>query len=175
MKFPIFVAQRYFQLGTRKNLIHRIGLISLISIAVSTMALLLVLSVFNGLEDLISSLFRSFDPDIKITLKKGKAFTLDENLKQQIKTVRGVSNVVEVLEDNALLCYQKHQVVVKLKGVSQEFLYQNRLRPFVTQGSLQLKQGAECFAILGCGVQYALAIPPYKQRHMLQAFYPRNI
>ena len=175
MKFSFFIAQRYFQLNAKKNLIHRIGLVSFVSIGVSTMALLLVLSVFNGLEGLIGSLFRSFDPDIKITLKKGKTFTLDASLRQQIKTAKGVSKVVDILEDNALLRYREHQVVIKLKGVSQEFLYQSRLAPFIQQGSFQLKQGAECFAMLGSGVQYALSVPLANQFCTLQVFYPRNI
>jgi lipoprotein-releasing system permease protein len=175
MKFSFFVAQRYFQLNAKKNLIHRIGLVSFISIGVSTMALLLVLSVFNGLEGLIGSLFRSFDPDIKITLKKGKTFTLDASLRQQIKTAKGVSKVVDILEDHALLRYREHQVVIKLKGVSEEFLHQSRLEPFIQQGSFQLKQGAECFAMLGSGVQYALSVPISNQFCTLQVFYPSNI
>ena len=95
------------------------------------MALLLALSVFNGLEGLIGSLFRSFDPDIKITLKKGKTFALDADLRQQIKTAKGVSKVVDVLEDNALLSYREHQVVIKLKGVSEEFLNESLLEPLI--------------------------------------------
>ncbi len=138
------------------------------------MALLLVLSVFNGLEGLIKSLFRSFDPDIKITLKKGKSFTLDSSMRHQIKAITGVSKIVDVLEDNALLRYQERQVVVKLKGVSEEFLYQGRLEPFITQGNFRLKQGAECFAILGSGVQYALSVSLANQFCKMQVFYPRN-
>lgn len=175
MRFPLFIARRYFQLSTKKNLIHRIGLVSFVSMAISTTALLLVLSVFNGLEDFIRSLFRSFDPDIKITLKEGKSFSLDSDLKQKINTVPGVSRVVEVLEDSALLRYQERQTIVRMKGVSEEFLDQSRLEPFITRGSLQLKKGTECLAILGCGVQYALAISPYNRSCTLQAFYPRNL
>jgi lipoprotein-releasing system permease protein len=174
MKFSFFVARRYFKPNIKKNLIHRVGLVSFISIAVSTMALLLVLSVFNGLEGLIKSLFRSFDPDIKITLKEGKFFRLDASLKHQIKAVVGVSKVVDVLEDNALLRYQDRQVVVRLKGVSEEFLHQNRLEPFIRQGNFRLKQGAEHFAILGSGVQYALSVFPANPFCTLQVFYPRN-
>ena len=174
MKFPFFVAQRYFKPNVKKNLIHRIGLVSFMSIAVSTMALLLVLSVFNGLEGLIKSLFRSFDPDIKITLKKGKFFVLDTSLRHQIKAVVGVSKIVDVLEDNALLRYQNRQVVVKLKGVSEEFLCQSRLEPFIRQGDFRLKQGAERFAMLGSGVQYALSVSLFNQFCTLQVFYPRN-
>jgi len=175
MQFSFFIAQRYFQLKAKKNLIHRIGLVSFMSIGVSTMALLLVLSVFNGLEGLIGSLFRSFDPDIKITLKKGKTFALDASLRQQIETTQGVFKVVDVLEDNALLRYREHQAIIKLKGVSEEFLHQSRLEPFIRQGSFKLKQGAECFAVLGSGVQYALSVPLSNQFCTLQVFYPRNM
>lgn len=143
-------------------------------IGVSTMALLLVLAVFNGIEDLVKSLFRSFDPDIKITLKEGKFFTLDANLRTQIEAAAGVSKVVEVLEDHALLRYQDRQVVIKLKGVSENFLYQSRLAPFITQGNLQFKQGTDHLAILGSGVQYALSVALANQWHTLQVFYPSN-
>jgi len=157
-------------------LIHRIGLVSLVSIAVSTTALLLALSVFNGLEGLIKSLFCSFDPDIKITLSRGKAFTLDTSLRSKINAVPGVSKVVDVLEDKALLRYQDRQIIIKLKGVSEEFIHQSRLEPFIRQGHFKLKQGEECFAMLGSGVQYTLSIPVHNdQAHMLQVFYPTNM
>ena len=174
MKFSFFVAQRYFKPNIKKNLIHRIGLVSFISVAVSTMALLLALSVFNGLEQLIKSLFRSFDPDIKITLKEGKLFKPDTSLKHQIKAVAGVYKVVDVLEDNALLRYQDRQVVIRLKGVSEEFLHQSRLEPFVRHGKFRLKKGSEHFAMLGSGIQYALSVSAANTLCKLQVFYPRN-
>mmetsp|Transcript_6418 Transcript_6418/g.14548 ORF Transcript_6418/g.14548 Transcript_6418/m.14548 type:complete len:408 (-) Transcript_6418:4287-5510(-) len=174
MKFSFFIAWRYFQPSVKKHLIHRIGLVCFMSIAVSTMSLLLVLSVFNGLEGFIWSLFRSFDPDIKITLKKGKAFTLDEDLRQQIKAVTGVSKVVDILEDKALLRYQDQQIIIQLKGVSDEFLCDSRLKPYITQGEFKLKQRAAYFAILGNGVQHALSIPLSKQFNTLQVFYPNK-
>ncbi|MEM9416748.1 MAG: FtsX-like permease family protein [Bacteroidota bacterium] len=175
MKFPFFVAQRYFYRGGQKNLIHRIGLISFLSVALSTMALLLVLSVFNGLEEFIKTLFRSFDPDIKITLKKGKAFALDPNLRRQLTAIEGVAKVVEVAEDNALLRYQDRQVIIKLKGVSASFLHQSRLEPFIQQGDFKLTQGNEAWAMLGRGVQYALSVPISKSSHTMQVFYPRHL
>ena len=175
MPFSFFIAKRYFQLRKRKNLIHRIGFVSFIGVALSTMALLLVLSVFNGMEELVKSLFRSFDPDIKITLRKGKSFVLDPALRDQITTTEGVAKVVEVLEDNALLRYQDRQVVVKLKGVSDNFLLQSRLAPFVTQGTFALKQETESLAMLGNGVKYALSVSMTNPFHRLQVFYPKTI
>lgn len=173
MRFPFFIAQRYFQWRGQKNLIHRIGLVSFVSIALSTMSLLLVLSVFNGLSEFIKTLFRSFDPDIEVTLKQGKFFQHDAKLIQEISALEGVEKVVEVIEDNALLRYQDRQVVIKLKGVSESFLQQNRLAPFITQGGLKLSEGTENWAMVGAGVQYALSIPLSSPFHTLQVFYPR--
>lgn len=151
-------------------------MVSLASIAVSTTALLLVLSVFNGLEDLVTSLFRSFDPDIKITLKKGKTFQINAPLRQQINELIGVAQVVDVLEDNALIRHRDHSVVVKLKGVSEGFLNQNSLASFIRDGEFKLKRGEQPLAILGSGVQYALRIPwSTTSSCVLQVFYPNNV
>jgi len=83
--------------------------------------------------------------------------------------------MVEVLEDNVLLRYQDRQVITKMKGVSEAFLHQSRLEPFITQGNFKLKQKSESLAMLGNGVQYALSIFLVNQFNMLQVFYPRNI
>lgn len=174
MRFSYFIACRYFPLKGRKNFIHRIGIVAFISISVSTLSLLLVLSVFNGLERLISTLFQAFDPDVKITLKEGKTFALDASLAQQIQTTPGVATVVDVLEDTALLRYRERQVVVKLKGVSEDFLHPCRLTPFLIQGNPQLKNSAGYLAMLGSGVQYELAMPLHNPSCTLQVFYPKH-
>lgn len=139
------------------------------------MALLLVLSVFNGLEDLMKSLFRSFDPDIKIELVSGKSFPLDSTLIQQIESVEGVSKVVEVIEDNVLLRYRDQQMVVKLKGVSENFLQESRLEEFIEEGKLLLKEGNRNWAAIGRGIQYALSVDLSNAFYALQAFYPKHI
>ena len=174
MSFPFFIARRYFQTSATRNLIHRIGLISLVSIAVSTTALLLVLSVFNGLEELMKSLFRSFDPDIKVELKKGKRFTCTPELMHQLRNVKDVDKVVEVIEDNALLRYQDCQTIARIKGVSANFIHKSPLEPFIHQGSLKLQQHGEALAIVGSGIQYALSIQLGNQFAVLQVFYPNN-
>lgn len=175
MRFPFFIAKRYFATSAKKNLIHRMRLIACLSVALSTMALLLVLSVFNGLEDLIRSLFRSFDPDIKVELKQGKTFRLDADLRHEINTIPGVAKVVEVIEDNALFCYQDRSLVAKLKGVSDNFLDQSPLATFIEQGGLRLKQGDKDVALIGMGIQYALSISLANEFEALQVFYPKNI
>ena len=174
MYFPLFVARRYFPTGAKKNFVHCIGLVSLVSIALSTMALLLVLSAFNGLEDLVRSLFRSFDPDIKIALTQGKRFLRDPELLSRIEATPGVAKVVEVIEDNALVRYQDYQLVAKVKGVSDTFLHQSPLAAFLQQGHFQLKRNQEPLALIGNGVCYALSVHLADPFQMLQVFYPRH-
>lgn len=175
MNFAFFIAKRYFSTNAPKNFIHRMRLIASLSVGLSTMALLLVLSIFNGLEDLIKSLLRSFDPDIKIELKQGKTFRLDTHLRGQIDTIRGVAKVVDVIEDNALFSYQDHQIIAKIKGVSDNFLDQSPLAAFIAQGNFLLKQGSNSLALIGMGIQYALSIRLDNDFETLQVFYPRNI
>ncbi len=144
------------------------------SVALSTLTLLLALSVFNGLEDLVRSLFRSFDPDIKIELAQGKSFCLAPKFMQKFTAIAGIDKVVEIIEDHALLRYQDRQIVVKLKGVSGNFIQESRLETCIKQGTLQLKEGHKNFAILGSGVQHTLSVNLYNEFYPLQIFYPNN-
>jgi len=175
MNCSLFVAKKYFFTSTKKKLIHRISLVACFSVALSTMALILVLSVFNGLEGLLKSLFHAFDPDIKIELKQGKYFKLTPELQQQISNVPGIHKVVEVIEDNALLCYQEHHLVARLKGVSDNFTDKNPLEAFITQGKFSLKKDRQNFALLGMGIQYMLSINVKNALEGLQIYYPKPI
>ena len=92
-----------------------------------TATLVVVLSVFNGLEDLLRSLYNTFDPELKVMPVSGKSFTLEEAKLEELKKVDGLSIITEVIEDNALVRYRESQMVVRVKGVSDNFLEQKRL------------------------------------------------
>ncbi|HAZ26995.1 MAG TPA: hypothetical protein DCY95_22565, partial [Algoriphagus sp.] len=94
--------------------------------AVGTMALVIVMSVFNGLEDLIRGLFASFDAELKVEASLGKSFEVDEEWLGGIRAIEGVAVLTEVIEDNALLDYKGNQLVGTIKGVSDNFLEQDR-------------------------------------------------
>ncbi len=98
----------------------------MVGIAFSTAALIIVLSVFNGLEDLMRSLFTSFDPEIKIEAVKGKSFDVNDALISKIKSIHGVDIVTEVIEEYAYVKYRDAAVVVTIKGVSNNFIDQHR-------------------------------------------------
>ncbi len=144
-------------------------------VGISTMALIIVLSVFNGLEGLLRSLYGSFDPQIVIQPSEGKTFEFNDSLKQEILNVGDIAFITEVIEDNVLIKYQNAQRVVRLKGVSNEFLEHNRIENSIVYGDPKLKDGDIQYAIVGRGVQYDLSINPNNDFFTIQVYYPRNI
>src|SRR5579872_3722821 len=106
MNLSLFIARRYFLSKRKKNFINIISILSMVGVAFSTAALVIVLSVFNGLEGLLRSLYTSFDPEIKIEAAHGKSFVLDPNLIAELKTIPHVHLITEVIEDYAYLRYR---------------------------------------------------------------------
>lgn len=147
----------------------------MIGIAFSTAALIIVLSVFNGLEGLLRSLYSSFDPEIKIELKKGKSFEITPELISKIQVIEGVGIITEVIEDYAYVRYRDADMVVTMKGVSDNFLDQHRLDDHLADGRLVLRENNIDFAIIGRGVQYALSVGVSENLYPLQVFYIKNM
>jgi len=147
----------------------------MIGIAFSTAALIIVLSVFNGLEGLLRSLYSSFDPEIKIELKKGKSFEVTPEFISKVQAIGGVRIVTEVIEDYAYVRYRDADMVVTMKGVSDNFLDQHRLDDHLADGRLVLKEKNIDYAIIGRGVQYALSVGVSENLFPLQIFYIKNM
>lgn len=147
----------------------------MLGVAFGTAALVIVLSVFNGLEDLIRSLYSSFDPEIKIESAEGKWFIRSDELIETVSQVPGVEVVSEVIEDNALLRYKDAQMVARIKGVSDNFLDQQRLDRVIVHGEPQLRKEQINYAILGLGVSHKLSISPQNEFSALQVYYPKSI
>lgn len=138
-----------------------------------TMALIIVLSVFNGLEELIRGLYASFDAELKIEAVKGKSFELREGWMDSLNNVKGVESLIEVIEDNALLKYGDDQLVVTMKGVSGEFLDEERFSHGVFSGNLTLGTEEQPQAILGRGVGFFLGVDPDNEFEHLRMYYPK--
>lgn len=175
MNLSLFIARRYFFSKRKKNFINIISALSIVGIAFSTAALVIVLSVFNGLEDLLTSLYTSFDPELKIEARKGKSFEVNTEMIQQLERVPGVDIITEVIEDYAYVRYRDADMVVTLKGVSKNFLDQRRLDNNLTDGKLVLSEKGIDYAIVGRGVQYALSITVAESIFPLQVFYIKNM
>jgi lipoprotein-releasing system permease protein len=147
----------------------------MIGIAFSTAALIIVLSVFNGLGDLLRSINSSFDPEIKVELVKGKSFEVSPDLIEKIQAIDGVKIVTEVIEDYAYVRYRDADMVITLKGVSNNFLDQHRLDDHIADGRLVLEENGINYAIIGRGVQYALSVATGENLYPLQLFYIKNM
>lgn len=170
---PFFIAKRYLFSKEKKNFIHIITLISVLGVAIATMALVVILSVFNGLEDLLRTVFRSFDPDLKVMPVKGKSFIINNSKIGELLDIEGVLNVNPIVEDNALLKYENSQLVIKFKGVPDDYFSSNRLDSILVEGKMLLSKDSMKYAIVGRGVHYYLNINLKNEFVPLQFWYPR--
>jgi lipoprotein-releasing system permease protein len=175
VNLPFFIAKRYLLSKRKKNFINIISILSMIGVAFSTAALIIVLSVFNGLENLFRSLNTSFDPELKVETTLGKSFEFTPALKQKINSIKDIEIVTEVIEDYALVRYREADMVVTIKGMSDNFLEQHRLDSHIVDGKLKLRENNINYAIVGRGVQYALSIAVESNIYPLQVFYIKNL
>lgn len=121
MNFPFYIARRYLISKKSHNAINWVSGISVVGVAITTMALVVTLSVFNGFHDMVATFFTTLDPDLKITPANGKFMRADDSLLQDIRKIEGVEGVYESIEDQALLIYGQNQKVVRLRGVDDKF------------------------------------------------------
>ncbi|WP_222115993.1 FtsX-like permease family protein [Algoriphagus algorifonticola] len=173
MNLSYFIAARYFRSKKKRNFITVLSTISMVGVAVGTMALVIVMSVFNGLEDLIRGLFASFDAELKVEASLGKSFEVNEEWLGGIRAIEGVAVLTEVIEDNALLDYKGNQLVGTIKGVSDNFLEQDRFTRGYFWGDTTLGTDLRPGAILGRGVGFFLSVNLDDQNVPLKVFYPK--
>ena len=174
MRLPFFIARRYLFAKKSHNIINVISAISAGGIMVGTMALIIVLSVFNGFEHVIVSLFNTFDPDIRITLVEGKTFHANDIAVDKIKKMNGVVRYTDVLEENALLRCNDRQYFATIKGVTPDFQNNSGLDSMMVEGDLVLESNGKPFAVAGRGVAYYLGLDPQDMKHPLEIYVPRR-
>lgn len=121
MNFPLFVARRYLFSKKSTHAINVISAISVVGVAVATMALVIVLSVFNGFHDLVATLFTNFDPQLEIVPAKGKTAPSDDPLLTQMRQLPEVDVATECVEDHAMAVFRDKQAMVTVKGVDDNF------------------------------------------------------
>ena len=152
MNTTIFTASRYF-LSKKKNLfINIISFITVLVITLAVVAFIVLLSVFNGLEDMMRGQYNLMNPDLKISPKKGKTFLYDSTIQTKIKSVAGVQVVSEAIEDDAVFRYKDRQMIGKVKGVTEDFIRLEGISKQVVVGSFKLYEGDFARAVVGLGV-----------------------
>ncbi len=158
MNTALYIARRYFFSGKLRNAINIISAISITGVAVGSMALVIILSVFNGLEAVILSLVNAFNPDIKVSPAKGKVFFMDDLPVEQLEKIPGLAHYSRVIEDNALLRYDDRQHVGIIKGVDSSYLHMSPLDTLLLEGRFRLREGGTDYGLVGQGVAYLLGI-----------------
>ena len=167
-------AWRYFKAKKSINAINIISWTSIIAIAVGTMLLILVLSVFNGFEGLVKSLYSSFYTDLKVLPASGKNIIVTAGQLQQLKGISGVKNFSLVVEEKALVQNGDYQSVMYLKGVDENYRYVTGVADHIVKGEYDLGTEDVPKLILGTGVEGALGIQADRNIFVLKIYLPRK-
>ncbi len=159
MRLSLYIAKRYLFAKKSRNAINVISSVSVAGVTVGTMALIVVLSVFNGLETLVRTIFNTFDPDLKVTAVEGKSFVPDSSKLALLSRVNGVECYSLCVEENALLKYGDKQYIATVKGVDDNYVKVSGIDSSMWDGQFLLKsdQGRP-YAIPGLGVANYLGI-----------------
>lgn len=160
MNLSLKIAFRYLFGKKSINAINIITGISILGISIGTAALILILSVFNGFEDLIEKSFNAFNPDIKITPAKGKFFKSDDKIFNILKGIDGVSSYSLVLEEVAYFKYGNNRTVGIIKGVDENYQKVNNIDSLIEGGVFKLESENADYGIPGAGLANKLGISP---------------
>lgn len=174
MNVPLYIAKRYLSSKKKQNVVNIISLISIVGVSVGTMGLIIVLSVFNGFESLVISLYDTFDPDISITAKQGKVFDAKSISINDLKKIKGVNYVIETLEENALFKKDDKQYIGTIKGVSNDFAKSSGLDSMMVDGELLLEDGDTNYAVIGEGVAYYLGFNSGTMIPVVNVYLPKR-
>jgi len=170
VNFPLFIAKRYFSAQKNSNFVHIISWVSLFGVSIGTAALILVLSVFNGFEDLILGMYNSFDPHIKITINEEKTFSPDDiNIKHEAIVVKAF-----VLEEDVLLKYQEKEFIATVKGVSEDYKELTNFDSLLVDGSYIDTYESNNIAVVGRGVAYYLSMGLGAMFEQLKIYVPNR-
>ena len=157
MNLSLFIAKRYF-FSKKKSFINFLSIAAFIGVLVGTSSLIIVLSVFNGLEDLLKSLYINFNPEIKIVSNNSKYFNKNKDHINKINEIDGVDFVSKVIEDRAIASYNGYEIPVYIKGVDSSFILQKRLNKNIVEGNFTLKKDNSYYAVIGRGIKYKISL-----------------
>jgi lipoprotein-releasing system permease protein len=159
MRFSLYIAKRYLFAKKSRNAINVISGVSVAGVMVGTMALIIVLSVFNGLEEMVSRIFNTSDPEIKVSVTAGKVFSPDTINIAELNNTKGIESWSMVLEENALLMYGDKQYIATMRGVDDNYHDISGLDSNMWEGDFSLwSKGGTPQTVVGLGVAKYLGI-----------------
>lgn len=160
MLLSLKIALRYLFSKKSHSAINAVSVVSVCGVAVATMAMICTLSVYNGFEELISSLFSEIDPQIEVRAKTGKTLQTTSPEVEKLFSIDGVEAVTPVIEDNALALFGENQLPVLIKGVPQNYSSVNSIDKALIDGKTSFDASLPC-AVIGVGVSNSLRVGPY--------------
>jgi lipoprotein-releasing system permease protein len=167
-------AWRYFKAKKTTNAINVISWISIVAMLFGTAALILVLSVFNGFEDLVKGLYSSFYPDLKVIPASGKQLTLTAEQLQKLHSVKGVKAVSLVVEERAFLKNGEAQSMITLKGVDSGYAQVTTVAQHIVSGEFNTGTNEKPLLVLGYGIENAVAVQADRNIFPLTVYLPRK-
>ncbi len=175
MNLSGYIARRYFFAKSSRNAVNIISGVSILGVMVGTFSLIVVLSAFNGLEELVGSFYSTFNPDLKLSPKTGKYFEPDPNKLFQLEQLEGVNAISQVLEERVLFSFQDKEHIGSIKGVDEAFAEVTGVAGSIRDGEYSLYFTDSTPAlVLGAGVSYYLGYGSMSLHEPVQIFVPRS-
>ncbi len=156
------------------NLINVISSISVVGLGIGTFALIVVLSVFNGFEDVIKSLYGAFNPDFEISAANGKTIDAAIFPTKEVENLNGIRGISFVVEEDALFKYGDKQYIGKIKGIDKNHIALSGIDSTLVDGYFVLKEGDVNFAVVGSGVAWYLNLYPENTSELLNVYVPKR-
>ena len=158
MFVPLKIALRYLFSKKSINLVNIIAGISAFGVMIASAALIIILSVFNGLEDIIVEQFNHFDPELKISLKEGKYFNINDSIKDKLNSINNIQNYAFSLEDKVVIKYGKTTHPFLIHGIDKNYTHVNPLSDAIVKGTFSLHEKNSDLAIIGIDIAEKLSI-----------------
>jgi lipoprotein-releasing system permease protein len=158
LNLSLFIAKRYLISKKSNNAINVISWISIIAIAITTAALVIIMSAMNGLTSIVANLYHAIEPDLKITAVNSKYISKKNAITSKLKTIEGIQLISYSLEENALIKLDDNQTVITVKGVDEEFKNVTHFDTVVTEGKYRLAHNNQYYGVFGRGIANHLNI-----------------
>ncbi|MEN8138425.1 MAG: FtsX-like permease family protein [Bacteroidota bacterium] len=158
MNFPLYIAQRYLFSKSSNNAVNIITAVSVVGVTVGTMALLVVLSAFSGLEKFSISMLSTFDPDLKITASEGKSFSYTNKVDSILNKQTDIQYYAKTLEEKVFLRYRDKEYISKIKGVDKKFTKVNEIDTTIYAGRWINHESPVNEVVIGGGIAHYLSL-----------------
>ncbi|MCF8424589.1 MAG: FtsX-like permease family protein [Bacteroidia bacterium] len=158
MNLSFFIAKRYLISKKSNNAINIISWISIIAIAITTAALVIVMSAMNGLTAIVANLYNAIEPDLKITAVNSKYISDSKSITNKIKSINGIKGISYSIEENALIKLDDEQAVITVKGVDAEFKNLTQFDTVIIEGAYHFLHNNQYYGVFGRGIANKLGI-----------------